>query len=110
MYDRLSFGPRLGKSATCPHSDSCRPLHTCMEALGGEETSCQPVLRGEKDKEKEEEEPGRGSPQPTTTLAVAGGEGQEPEPPQIRVADYTPEVSEADEGYQTAGQTGESQF
>ena len=75
-----------------------------MEAMGGGEKSCQPVCR----REEEEKEPGHGSPQPTATLAVAGEDGQEPEPPQIRVADYTPEVSGADEGYQTARQTGES--
>ena len=71
-----------------------------MEAMGGGKKRYQPLFRGEEEKE----ELGRGSPQPTTTLA--GEDGQEPEPPQVRVADYTPEVGGADAGHQTARQTG----
>ena len=72
---------------------------------GGRGCSCQPICSSA---EEEEEEPGRGSPQQATTPTVAGEDGQEPKPPQIRVAEYTPEVGGADEGYQTARQTGES--
>ena len=70
---------------------------------GGGGCSCQPICSSA---EEEEEEPGRGSPQPATVPAVARESGQEP--PQFRVADYTTEVSGADEGYQTPGEAGGS--
>ena len=57
--------------------------------------------------EEEEEKPRCGSPQPIPAPSVAG-EGRQ-EPPLLRVADNPTETSGAGEGYQTHGETGESE-
>jgi len=74
-----------------------------VEAMGGVQSS-QPLCGEE---EEEEEKPSCGSPQPIPAPSVAGDSRQET--PLLRVADNPPDTCGAGDGYQTPGETGESE-